>query len=46
MSIKRNQSFGDQAAWIENWAKLLTDLQKTKANKGKLLVDLINEPDG
>lgn len=41
-----NYSFNNQAAWINNWAKLLKDLVKTPANKGKLLVDLLNEPDG
>jgi hypothetical protein len=42
----RNESFANQTAWISNWASLLTDLTKTPANKGKILVDLINEPDG
>lgn len=42
----KNQSFADQGAWIQNWAQLLTDLVKTPANKGKILVDLLNEPDG
>lgn len=45
-AVKKNQSFADQNAWIQNWATLLKDLQKTPANKGKILVDLINEPDG
>lgn len=43
---KANMSFHDQGAWINNWATLLTDILKTPANKGKILVDLLNEPDG
>ena len=44
--VSSNQSFANQTAWIANWKGLLTDLVKTPANKGKILVDLINEPDG
>jgi len=46
MGAPKNESFADQAAWINNWGILLKDLVKTPANKGKILVDLINEPDG
>lgn len=46
VGTEKNESFADQAAWINNWATLLEDLLKTPANKGKILVDLINEPDG
>lgn len=44
--VSSNESFANQTAWINNWKTLLTDLTKTSANKGKILVDLINEPDG
>ncbi len=46
VGANRNESFANQTAWINNWATLLKDLVKTPANKGKILVDLINEPDG
>lgn len=46
MASRKNESFADQGAWINNWAILLEDIQKTPENKGKILVDLINEPDG
>ena len=39
-------SFNNQSGWIANWSQLLKDILATPANKGYLLIDLINEPDG
>ena len=42
-----NESLYDQASWIQSWVALVKSvLANTPAANGKLLIDLINEPDG
>ena len=42
-----NESLYDQASWIQSWVALVKSvLTNTPAANGKLLIDLINEPDG
>ena len=42
-----NESLYDQASWIQSWVALVKSvLTNTPAASGKLLIDLINEPDG
>jgi hypothetical protein len=42
-----NESLYQQASWIQSWVALLKSvLENTPGAHGKLLIDLINEPDG
>lgn len=42
-----NESLYDQPSWVQSWVALLKSvLQNTPAAAGRLLIDLINEPDG
>ena len=42
-----NESLYDQPSWIASWVQLVQSvLKNTPAAAGKLLIDLINEPDG
>ena len=42
-----NESLYQQASWIASWVALVKSvLENTPAAHGKLLIDLINEPDG
>ena len=45
-SAQSNYSFANQGAWIEQWSELLTAILQNPNAKGRLLIDLINEPDG
>ena len=42
-----DRSLYTQASWIANWVQLVTSILSTVPQAaGKLLIDLINEPDG
>lgn len=42
-----NESLYKQASWVASWVALVQSvLNNTPSAAGKLLIDLINEPDG